>query len=81
MLGRDQISHMLKMHYFFINLHLYSQQNIRQTKYVVMTIKEGSTKTLHFFDSWGSGSDAKAWPYIFTLVNMYYTLLHQYTLH
>ena len=37
------MSHIVKMHYFFKNLLLYSQALIRQTKYVVMMTKEGST--------------------------------------
>ena len=42
------ISHIVKMHYFFKNLLLNSQALIRQTKYVVMMTKEGSTKIVHF---------------------------------
>ena len=34
--------------YFFKNLVLYSQAWIRQTKYVVMMTKEGSTKIVNF---------------------------------
>ena len=34
--------------YFFKNLLLYSQALIRQTKYVVMMTKEGSTKIVNF---------------------------------
>ena len=34
--------------YFLKNLLLYSQALIRQTKYVVMMTKEGSTKILNF---------------------------------
>ena len=41
-LGRGHISHRVKMHY------LYSQAQIRQTKYVVMMTKEGSTKIVNF---------------------------------
>ena len=47
-LGRGRISHIMKMHYFFKNLLLYSQALIRQTKYVVMMTKEGSTKIVNF---------------------------------
>ena len=36
------------MHYFFKNLLLYSQALIRQTKYIVMMTKEGSTKIVNF---------------------------------
>ena len=45
LLGRGHISHIVKMHYFFKNL-LYTQAYIRQTKYVVMMTKEGSTKVI-----------------------------------
>ena len=38
----------IKMHYFFNNLLLYFQALIRQTKYVVMMIKEGSSKDVNF---------------------------------
>ena len=47
--GRGHISHIVKMHaLFFKNLPLYTQAKIRQTKYVVMTTKEGSTKIVFF---------------------------------
>ena len=47
-LGRGHISQIVKMHYFFKNLLLYTQAYIRQTKYVVIMTKEGSTKTVNF---------------------------------
>ena len=47
-LGCGHLSHMVKMHYFFKNLHLYSQAYIRQTKYIVLINKEGSTKIVTF---------------------------------
>ena len=47
-LGRGHISHRVKMHYFLKDLLLYSQALIRQTKYVVMMNKEGSTKIVNF---------------------------------
>ena len=43
-LGRDHISHIVKMHYFFKILLLYSKALIRQTKYIVMMTKVGSSK-------------------------------------
>ena len=46
-LGCGQISHIVKMHYFFKNL-LYSHAYIRQTKYIVMMTKEGSTQIVNF---------------------------------
>ena len=47
-LGYGHISHIVKMHYFFKNLLLYSQAYIRQTKYVVMMTKEGSTNIVNY---------------------------------
>ena len=46
--GCGHISHRVKMHYFFKNLLLYTHAYIRQTKYVVMITKEGSTKVINF---------------------------------
>ena len=48
--GGGHISRKVKMHYFFKNPLYYSQALIRQAKYmyVVMMIKEGSTKTVNF---------------------------------
>ena len=49
MLGCGHISHIVKMHYFFKkSFSLFSQALIRQTKYVVMMTKEGSTKIVNF---------------------------------
>ena len=36
------------MHYFFKNFPLYSLAKIRQTKYIAMMPKEGSTKIVKF---------------------------------
>ena len=47
-LGHGHISHIVKLHYFFKNLLLYSQALIRQTKYVLMMTKEGATKIVNF---------------------------------
>ena len=47
-LGCGHISHIVKMHYFFENLLFNSQALIRQTKYVVLITKEGSTKIVPF---------------------------------
>ena len=47
-LGHGHISLIVKMHYFFKNRLLYSQAQIRQTKYVVMMTTEGSTKIVNF---------------------------------
>ena len=46
--GREHISYIVKMHYFFINLLLYSQAYIRKTKYIVMMTKEGSIQFVNF---------------------------------
>ena len=48
MLGHGHISHIVKLHYFFKNILLYSKALIRQTKYLVMMNKEGSTKIVNF---------------------------------
>ena len=47
-LGRGHISHIVKLHYFFNNLLLYSQALIKQTKYIVMMTNEGCTKIVNF---------------------------------
>ena len=47
-LGYGHISQIVKMHYFFKNLHLYSDAYIRQTKYIIMMTKERSTKIVTF---------------------------------
>ena len=47
-LGRGHISHIVKMHYFIKNLLIYSGASIRQTMYIVMMTKEGSTKIIDF---------------------------------
>ena len=46
--GCGHISLVVKLHYFFKTLLLDSQALIRQTKYVVMMTKEGSTKIVNF---------------------------------
>ena len=51
-IGCGHISYRVKMHYFFKNLFFNSQALIRQTKYVVMMTKEGSTKILNFMTPW-----------------------------
>ena len=47
-LGRGHISLIVKMHYFFKNLLLYFQAQIRQTKNIVMMTKERSNKIVNF---------------------------------
>ena len=48
MLGHGPISHIVKMHYFFKNLLPYFQAWIRQSKYIVMMIMEGSTIIVNY---------------------------------
>ena len=55
---RQHISHLVTLHYIFKNL-LYSKALIRQTKYVVMMTKEGSTKNCKFHDPQGLVSDVR----------------------
>ena len=57
-LGRDHISHIVKMHYSYKNLLLYSKSKIRQTMYVEMMTKEGLYQNKNFHDPRGSGSYA-----------------------
>ena len=47
-LGCGHIIHIVKIHYFFKNLILYSHAYIGQTKYIVMMTKEVSTKIVNF---------------------------------
>ena len=62
-LGCGHLSHIVKMHYFFKNLHLYSQAYIRQTKYIVLINKEGSTKIVTFMTPGAWVLVARVWPY------------------
>ena len=70
-LGRGHISHIVKMYYFFKNLLLNSQAHIRQTNYVVMMTKEGSTKIVNFMTP-GVGVLVLGYGYISHIVNMHY---------
>ena len=69
--GCGHISHIVKMHYFFKNLLLYSQAQIRQTKYIVMMTKEGSIKIVNFMTP-GAGVLALGCGYISHIVKMHY---------
>ena len=71
MLGRGHISHILKMHYFFKNLLLYSQTQIRQTKYKVMMTREGSIKIVNFTTP-GSGVLVLGCGHVSHIVKMHY---------
>ena len=57
--------------YFFKNLLLYSQALIRQTKYVVMMTKEGSTKIVNFMTP-GVGVVVLRRGHISHIMNMHY---------
>ena len=61
-------SNIVKINYFFKrSFSLLSQALNRQTKYIVMMTKEGSTKIVNFI-------------YVI-IMNMYYLLLYEYTSH
>ena len=70
-LGRGHISNSVKMHYFFKNLLLNSRALIRQTKYVVMMTKEGSTKIVNFMTT-GAGVLVLGCGHISHRVKMHY---------
>ena len=62
-LGCGHISHLMKIHYFFTNLLLYSGAWFRQTKCIVMMTKEGSTKIVNFMTPGAGVLVARVWPY------------------
>ena len=70
-LGCGHISHLMKIHYFFTNLLLYSGAQIRQTKYIVMMTKEGSTKIVTFMTP-GAGVLVLGHGHISHIVKMLY---------
>ena len=47
-LGRGHIIHIVKMHYFFKNILLYSGAWFSQTKHIIMMSKEVSIKFVNF---------------------------------
>ena len=57
--------------YFLKNLLLYSQALIRQTKYVVMMTKEGSTKIVNFMTT-GAGVLVLGRAHISHIVKIHY---------
>ena len=63
--GCDHMSHIVKMHYYFKNLLLYSQTWIRQTKFNVYSINDQGRvyKNYKLHDPRGWGSDVRTWPY------------------
>ena len=70
-LGCGHLSHIVKMHYFFKNLLLYSQEYIGQTKYIVLINKEGSTKIVTFMTP-GAGVLLLGCGHLSHIVKMYY---------
>ena len=70
-LGCGHLSHIVKMHYFFKNLLLYSQAYIRQTKYIVMLTTEGSAKIVNFMTP-GAGVLVLGLGHISHIVKMHY---------
>ena len=71
-LGRGHIRHIVKMHYFFKNLLLYSQALTRQTKYTAMMTKEGSTKIVNFMTP-GAGVLVLGHGHISHIVEMHFS--------
>ena len=77
-LGCGHISRIVKMHYSFKNLHIYSQAQIRETMCIVMMTKEASTKIVNFMTP-GSGVLVLGFGHISRIVKMHYffkNLLH-----
>ena len=62
-LGHSHINHIVKMHYFYKNLLLYSQAQF-QTTYLYSDGDHGRVyQNCKFHDPKGRGSCAKVWPY------------------
>ena len=70
-LGLGHTSHIVKMYYFFKSLHLYSQALIRQTMYIVIITKDGSTKIVSFTTP-GQGFFVLGCGHISHIVKMHY---------
>ena len=71
-LGCGHISKIVKMHYSFKNLLLYSQAKIRQTQNIIMMNKEGSIKIINFMTP-GAGVFALGRVHIRKIMKMYYS--------
>ena len=71
LLERGHTSHIVKMHYYFKKLLLYSQAYFRQTKSVVMMIKERSTKVVNLMNP-GAGFLVLGCGHISHIVEMQY---------
>ena len=61
----------VKMHCFFKNLLLYSHAYFRQTKYIVMMTKDGSTKIVTYMTP-GAGVLVLGFGHISHIVKMHY---------
>ena len=72
-LGRDHISHKVKLHYFFKNLFLYSEPRFIQTKCIEIMTMEGSTKIVNFMTQ-GAGALVLGCGHISNIVKMPYFL-------
>ena len=69
--GRGHTSRLVKMHYLFFNVLLYSQAQIRQTNNVVMMTIEGLTKIENVITP-GAGVPVQGRGHISHTVNMQY---------
>ena len=67
----------MKMHYIFKILVRYSQAKIRQSKYIVIMTKEGSTKIRNFMNP-GAGVNLLGRGHINHIVKMCNLLLYKY---
>ena len=72
-LGCGHISHIVKMHYFFKSLLIYSHAYIRKTKFIVLMTKEGSTKIVNYMTP-GAGIFVLRCGHMIHIVNMHYFL-------
>ena len=70
-LWRGHISHIVKLYYFFKNILLYFQAYIRQTMYIVMMTKKGSTK-IATFTTPGAWVLVLRWGHIRHIAKMHY---------
>ena len=81
-LGCGHISYIVKMHFSFKNLLLYSHAYIRQTKYKVNDVQERVYPNCTFHDPRGRDSDVRAWSYksyseyvLYSTLSIYSTLI------
>ena len=82
MLGCGHISYIVKVHFSFKNLLLYSHAYIRQTKYKVNDVQERVYPNCTFHDPRGRDSDVRAWSYksyseyvLYSTLSIYSTLI------